>query len=153
MTYVRLGAPSTKQILLIVFGSLGSALLLMILACGGIIYWRMRSVTPIEVEVETAADAYMRDLRAGHFQAAYHRMTSAFRARRDFQNFERQVAQFPAFTSYTSLTRGSIHFNTTPTTVPTAMVSYKAVSPRQSLSFNVVLMKENGRWLVEKISP
>jgi hypothetical protein len=150
MTYARQRGPCTKQILLIVFGTLGGALLVIILACA-LIYWRLTSVSPTEQEVQAAADAFMQDVHAGHLQAAYDRMTSAFRARRSFQEFERQVTQKPVFTHYTSLTRHGVQFNSTPTGT-VAMVSYTVSDLRQSMSFKIVLMNENGHWLVENVS-
>jgi hypothetical protein len=151
MTDVRQGGPSTRQILLIVFGTLGGVLLALLLAGGVFVYWRYSSVSPAEHEVQAAADAFMQDVHAGHVQAAYQRMTGAFRARRSFQEFERQVTQNPTFTHYTSLTRHGVQFSSTPTGT-VAMVSFTASDSRQSMSFKIVLMHENGQWLVEKVS-
>jgi hypothetical protein len=151
MTDVRRGGSSTKQILLIVFGTLGGVLLALLLVGGAFIYWRYSSISPAEHEVQAAADAFMQDVHAGHLQAAYQRMTSAFCARRSFQEFERQVTQNPTFTHYTSLTRHGVQFSSTATGT-VAMVSYTVSASRLSMSFKIVLMHENGHWLVEKVS-
>jgi hypothetical protein len=151
MDHFREKGSSTTKILLIVFGAIGGVLLLMVVVCGGLIYWGVNTFGPAFTAVQDSAEAFVQDIHAGRIQAAYNRTSSKFQAQSTLPQFQAFVAQFPALATYTSLTKTGIHVNSTPAGTQ-GIVSYSAVGPNNSLSFRLTIVEENGQWRVQAMN-
>ncbi|MHB1426522.1 MAG: hypothetical protein ACYC3I_25455 [Gemmataceae bacterium] len=138
--------------LLIVLGIVGVVLLMIVLGCGGLIYLMVTKFVPQFQAVQTSADAFVQDIHAGQLQSAYGRTSASFQARQTFPQFQALVTQYPALSTYTSLTCSGVHISSTTGAGTQGIVRYTAVGPKNSLSFTLILVEQNGQWRVDSFT-
>ena len=100
---------------------------------------------------QATADQFIDEIRAGHVDVAYGRTTNSFQAIKTLHQFRGFVKQYPVLTTYTSRTSGGVFINKTPG-VTTATVKSTVLGPGNSLSFTLMLKKENELWKVDQFS-
>ena len=100
---------------------------------------------------QAAADQFVDEIRAGQIDAAYARTTNSFQAIRTPDQFREFVKQYPALTTYTSRTAGGVFINKTPG-LTTATVRVTVLGPGNSLSFTLILNKQNESWKVDQFN-
>jgi hypothetical protein len=151
MSDVPESSGSSTKIVLIVVGVVGFVLLMMALACGGLIYWGISTAVPTLGAIQTSANGFVQDIRAGQFQAAYNRTTTGYQSRQSLQQFQKFVAIYPELTTHTSVTLNGYNITTTPAGGQST-VNFTAVTPNNSLAFTLILIEENGQWRVDSFT-
>ena len=142
---------STAKTLIIIFSIIGGFAFLAILVCGGFIFWGIRSFGGDMAGAQAAADQFINEIRAGQTDAAYGETTNNFQAIKTLDQFREFVKQYPALTTYTSRTSGGVFINKTPG-VSIATVRTTVIGPGNSLSFTLILNKQNESWKVDQFN-
>lgn len=152
MSSARQSSTFPVKTLLLVLGIVGVVVLIIVLGCGGLIYWVWTKVVPEIQAAQTSADAFVQDIRAGQLQSAYGRTNTGFQARQSFGQFQGLVALYPALSTYTSLTCAGVNISSTVGVGTRGTVRYTAIGPNNSLSFTLTLTQQNGEWCVESFT-
>jgi hypothetical protein len=152
MSSARETSAFPAKILLLVLGIVGVVLLLVVLGCGGLTYLVWTKFVPTFQSLQTSADAFVEDIRAGQLQSAYGRTSTSFQARQTFPQFQTFVARYPALSTYTSLTSVGVHVASTTGTGTRGTIRYTAIGSNNSLSFTLILVEQNGQWCVDSIT-
>lgn len=152
MSSARETSPFPTKILLLVLSIVGVVVLVVVLGCGGLIYLVVTKFIPAVQSLQTSADAFVQDVRAGQLQSAYGRTTAGFQSRQTFAQFQAFVAQYPALSTHTSLTNGGANISSTTGAGTRGIVRYTAIGPNNSLSFTLILVEQNGQWRVDSIT-
>jgi hypothetical protein len=140
------------KLLLLILGIVGVIVLLVVVGCGGLIYWAWTRVGPEFQALRTSADAFVQDIHAGQLQSAYGRTSSGFQMSQTFPQFQAFPAQYPALASYTSLTCTGFNITSMAGVGTRGTVRYTAVGPNNSLSFTLILVQQNGQWQVDSFT-
>jgi hypothetical protein len=151
MSTARESSASPIRILLLVLGIVGVVVLVIVLGCAGLIYVVWTKVVPEFQALQTASNVFVEDIRTGRLQSAYGRTSSGFQARQSFPQFQAFVAQYPALSSYTSLTCSGINVSSTNGGTQ-GTVGYTVAGPNNSLSFTLILVQQNNQWRVESFT-
>jgi hypothetical protein len=122
-----------------------------IAACAGFMFWGFKNFSGDMAGAQAASDAFIDDIRAGQIDAAYGRTTNSFQAIKPLDQFRQFVKQYPALATYTSRTPGGVFVNKQPG-LTTATLRSTVIGPGNSLSFTLVLKKENEEWKVDQFT-
>jgi hypothetical protein len=142
---------STAKTLIIVFSIIGGFVFLAILACAGFMFWGIKTIGGDMAGAQATADQFVNEIRAGHIDAAYAGTTNNFQAIKTSDQFREFVKQYPALTTYTSRTSGGVFINKTPG-LTTATARVTVLGPGNSLSFTLILNKQNESWKVDQFN-
>jgi hypothetical protein len=152
---------SSTSTVLIVLGVVFGVLLLVVLACGALSFFAIRSASnaigpavqaAAEVQqAEGAAQMFLNTLQAGQVDVAYNSTTPAFQAKQTLKQFQKFVDQNPLLTKFAEVesddpnhTAGAARM-----TIPYTLSDNK--NGVINVTFHLVL-GENGQWQVDGLT-
>jgi hypothetical protein len=141
---------SPRRTILIILGIAGAGALLMILVCAGVVYWGVGMFTNVQ-QANVTANVFLDDLAAGRIDRACEKMAPTFRARTNSEHFRSILKRYPIFTERTRRSTLGMRAFQRPTGVQ-AVIQMNLVSPRNSLSLVMSLVKVNRQWRVESLN-
>ena len=147
---VRRPRGSSRKIWVLVLSLGGGLLLLCGLSCGGLVFWMANMFRELPA-VQVGADAFLDDLRAQHVAEAYARTDKAFQSKQSLEQFRAWVKQYPALTSNTSRSYTGLNIYQQPGGTQ-GIVKATVLGPNNSLSFTLILAKENEQWKIHSIT-
>ena len=101
--------------------------------------------------VQASADAFLNDLGAQRIDNAYARTSKTFQSGQNLTQFRAWVKQYPALTTHTSRSYSGINIFQQPGETQ-GIVRATVLGPQNSLSFTLVLVKEDERWKVKSLT-
>jgi hypothetical protein len=142
---------SGTRTLIIILCVVGGGFLLAALACGGCIYFGVKAFPEIQA-AQQSADLFLNDLGAGRVDQAYQtHTTQAFQASQSLAQFRAWVNQYPAVTTQTSRQYSGVRIHSG-TGGTQAFIQATVLGPNNTLSFTLILVKENDQWKVNRIT-
>jgi hypothetical protein len=135
-----------RKILIVVLSIVG----VVILACGGLIYWGSGALADLS-KAQNEADAFLNLIGAEKLDEAYAATAPAFRSKVTPEQFRDLIKKYPAFTKQTRRSLGGMRIYARPEGTQ-AQIQYNLASPNNTLSLMMVLVKVNGRWQVESVN-
>lgn len=142
---------STNKAIIIVLAIVGFFGLLMIVLCAGCGIWMYKSFTRDIPPAQTAANAFLDDLKADRIDAAYAGTSSTFKSAESLDQFREFVKKYDGFR--TNVSR-SFDFKQINQTTSGKRVNFKMTltSPNNALSCSLTMLEENGQWKVERLT-
>ena len=139
-----------KTALPLILALVGGGVILLVLVCGGIVFWLFRGLNEEVPIAQASAEAFLGDLRANRIDAAYDQTTSAFQGRTSPEQFRAFLKAFPALTTHesTSLALQGMH---TGSGGIFARFSASLLSPNGASSCTVTLSKQGEAWKVHHL--
>jgi hypothetical protein len=141
--------------LLIVFGIIGAIVLILVVGCGGIVYFVYRGVSGVVASVKSsiddiqasqmAADNFMNDVAANRLDTAYKNTTKNFQAQQSLAQFKDFVQKNPGLKSYQQFSLQPINFTSTAS-------SFQGQVPGQINRFSLQVVKEGETWKVDRFT-
>lgn len=144
----------TNTTLWIVLAVIGGVFLLGALACGGLMYFGFRTAQTVIGDMTAAtgaAETFLNQLQANQATAAYQSAGQTFKAAQTPEQFAQFVAKHPMLTGHTS--RVANGFNMMQVNgVNKYRVQYTLSGANNSTTCTLMLVQENGTWVVESLT-
>jgi hypothetical protein len=134
----------------LIVGLIVGAAILLLLACGGAVYWFFSGLNDEIPLAEAGARAFLNELRANRVEAAYAQTSSVFRANTSEEQFRAHLNKFPAFTNHGAATFAFQRiFRGTGGTNATFVATLIGANARTSCQ--ITLVKEDDVWRVYRV--
>jgi hypothetical protein len=146
--------PGAGRIALFVLAGLIPVLLLLAGTGGYVAYREYTSVKTFFIRSTSGvrvAEAFLSQIQTDNSLAAYEFGSQTFRKNQSPEQFEKFVAKHPTFSNHTIRTSGPVEISTVDG-VTRYRARYNIVRVAESLTCTLVLVEENGVWLVESFT-
>jgi hypothetical protein len=142
---------SINRTLLIVLIVLGSAGLLVVLACAGCGLWTFKALSTDLPPAREAADAFLDDLKFDRVKEAYAKTSQGFQNAQTFERFRDYVDKFSTLKTHTSRTfdGGRVFQGTGGKQATITMTLHSA---NKAMPCILTMVPEDGEWKVQYLS-
>jgi flagellar basal body-associated protein FliL len=147
-------ARGSNSTLWIVLGVLGGLFLLTIAACGGAAFFGFRAAKDVvgQFAVSTgAAEAFLDKLQSNQIPAAYKETSAAYQAGTSQEQFAAFIAKNPALTGHTGRTANTFNMMQV-NGVNKFRIQYMLTGPNAGTTCTLMLVEENGTWVVDSLT-
>ena len=93
-----------KSSLPLILSLVVGGILLVLLVCGGLVFWLFRGMGQEVPVAQACADTFLQALRTNRIDEAYAQTSPAFQAKTTIEQFRAFVKAFPALSTHTSAT-------------------------------------------------
>jgi hypothetical protein len=150
---------NSSKVTLIVVGSVVGGLLLLLLACGGLVFYGVHRAgqtlgpqlqAQFELQMaDGAVQGFLNDLGGGQVDAAYDSTTPAFRAKQTLPQFKKFVERNPLLKKFTTAEHAPV--NNAPGARQLTL-NYTLNGEGGPLTMTVQVVKEGEEWKVDSVS-
>jgi hypothetical protein len=160
MSRYRQQPGSSTNVVLIVVGSIVGVLLLVILVCGGLMFFMVnKAFKDMGPQIQAQADLmgasgvaqeFLNSLNLGQVEAAYGSTTAGFQARQTLPQFQAFVAKNPLLTKFNDIQPQDPPINNAPGA--RQMTFHYTLTGKGATSVTVLVVKEGDDWKIDALT-